>query len=336
MKTLYALLTSLWVLTSCEKIWFEGALQSQDPFTNFDHLWQTCRDKYSYFDLKKIDWDQVRIQYRAQLQHGMSQEALFNVLGGMLSELKDDHTNLKSNFNRSRFGVVYTAQDNFDWRIVVDHYLTPNYVITGPFQHDFINGLNIGYIRFSSFTGTMNKQHLDFILTRYQESAGLILDIRENGGGDMEDIFTLLSRFIEKKTLLYYSKIKAGPGKNDFSEAEPVYLNPHSGIRFGKKVVLLTDRGTYSAGSFTALATQAIPNVTRIGYTTGGGLGVPVGGQLPNGWRYRFSITQTLSLDKKPDYEQGVPPDITVQLDWNALTQDEILDRAIYFLTQQE
>lgn len=332
MKTFYTFLTLLVIFTSCEKIWFEDEMQTQDPYTNFDHLWQVCRDKYAYFELKQIDWDQVRSKYRPRLQPGMSQEALFKVLGGMLTELKDDHTNLKSNFDVSRFGVVYTAQDHFDWRIVVDHYLTSKFLITGPFQHDFINETNIGYIRFSDFTGTMNNEHLDFILRRYQEAEGLIVDIRENGGGDMDDIFTLLSRFIDEKTLLYYSRIKTGPGKNDFSKAEPVSLKPHSGIRFRKKVALLTDRGTYSAGSFTALATQAIPNITRIGHTTGGGLGVPNGGQLPNGWSYRFSITQTLSLDKKPDFEQGVPPDIYAKFEWDDLTRDEILDKAIHFI----
>lgn len=101
------------------------------------------------------------------------------------------------------------------------------------------------------------------------------------------------------------------------------------GPRYLKKVVVLTDRGTYSAGSFTALGTKAIPNMVLIGDTTGGGLGMPNGGQLPNGWTYRFSITQSLTLDKKPDYENGVPADIPVSFDWSDLTKDEILEAAI-------
>ncbi len=63
--------------------------------------------------------------------------------------------------------------------------------------------------------------------------------------------------------------------------------------------------------------------------TTGGGLGLPNGGQLPNGWTYRFSITQALTLDKNPNYENGVPPDIRVLFNWKDLTKDEILERAI-------
>ena len=143
------------------------------------------------------------------------------------------------------------------------------------------------------------------------------------------DIFNILSRLVDQETLVNYSRIKNGPGHNDFAEAEPVYVTPYEGLRYTKKVAVLIDRGSYSASSFTSLATKAIPNVVLIGDTTGGGLGLPNGGQLPNGWTYRFSITQALTLDKSPDYENGVPPDIPAQFDWNDLTKDEILERAI-------
>ena len=104
---------------------------------------------------------------------------------------------------------------------------------------------------------------------------------------------------------------------------------PSSGVKYSKKVMLLVDRGTYSAGSFTSLATKAIPNITLVGDTTGGGLGLPNGGQLPNGWNFRFSITQALTLDKDESYENGVPPDISALVDWNDRTKDEVIEKAI-------
>ncbi|MBL4710679.1 MAG: hypothetical protein JKY48_19815 [Flavobacteriales bacterium] len=187
----------------------------------------------------------------------------------------------------------------------------------------------IGYIRFPSFTGTVDEHNLDFMLTRYKNTKGLILDLRENGGGAVSDVFNLLSRFVETKTLVNYSRIKNGLPRNAFSAAEAVYVSPHNGIRYKGKVAMLTDRGTYSAGSFTSLATKALSNITLIGDTTGGGLGLPNGGQLPNGWSYRFSVTQALTLDQRPDYENGVPPDIHVLIDWNDRTKDEVIERAM-------
>lgn len=317
------------VFTSCEKAFFEKDIATTDPFENFDYLWIQCDEKYSFFELKNIDWDAVKTKQRAKLYQGMSEDSLFTVMGDMLTELRDDHTNLFSNFNISFFGVNNLGQDNFDWRIVTDNYLNNDYYVSGPFRHAFIENKEIGYVRFAAFTGTTGSENLDFVLDRYKNTKGLILDLRENGGGAVTDVFNILSRFIDTKTLTNYSRVKTGPGHDEFSEAEPVYVSPHDGVRYTKKVAVLTDRGTYSAGSFTSLATKAIPNMVLIGDTTGGGLGLPNGGELPNGWGYRFSVTQALTLDKKPDYENGVPPDVRVLVDWTDRTKDEVIERAI-------
>ncbi len=309
MKNNITFILIILILTSCESNFFDKNYASTEPEDNLEYLWNECNEKYSYFELKNINWDSVHDAYREKIYPSMTQDSLFNVLGGMLSELKDDHTNLISNFNISRFGVKYLGQDNFDWRIIEDHYIGHQYYISGPFKHQFIADKQIGYIRFSQFSGTINEQNFDFALNKYKGTKGIILDLRENGGGAVIDIFDLLGRFINKKTLIYYFYPKGAS-----------YLKP---------VIILTDRGTYSAGSVTALSAKAIPNITLMGDTTGGGLGLPNGGQLPNGWRYRFSVTQALTLDLKPDYEKGVPPDKTVLFDWNNLEKDEILDAAI-------
>lgn len=321
-------------LASCEKVIFEGDLASTNPHANFEYLWNECNEKYAYFDLKGVDWKQIKAEYSQKIYNGISEDSLFNVLGGMLKELKDDHANLISNFNISFYGVEYKTQDNFDWRIIVDNYITDDYSISGPFAHNFIANNEIGYIRLSSFEKSINSESLDFIINRYRNTKGLILDLRENGGGKISNVFQILSRFVETETLVYYSRIKSGVGHNEFSDALGAYVQAYNGPRYTNDIMILTDRGTYSSGSLLALASKAIPNVSLVGDFTGGGLGVPNGGQLPNAWTYRFSITQTLTLDKKPDYENGVPPDIMIQFDWNDRNKDEILEKAINELLQ--
>ncbi|WKN40560.1 S41 family peptidase [Tunicatimonas pelagia] len=317
------------VFTACEEAFFEDDVASTSPMENFDYLWTECKEKYAYFALKDIDWDAVRKEYSAKISEGMSEDSLFSVLGDMLAELRDDHTGLVSPFNISRFGTRYLGQDNFDERIVVDHYIGQDFYVSGPFIHDFLNNEAIGYVRLPAFAGTVDNDNLDFILERYADTKGLILDLRENGGGSVTDIFNLLERLVEEETIVYYSRIKNGPGRDDFSEPEAARVKPYDGIRYAKKVAVLVDRATYSAGSFTSLATKALSNVILVGDTTGGGLGLPNGGQLPNGWTYRFSITQALDLNLNPEFENGVPPDVPALFDWDDLTTDEVLERAI-------
>jgi len=329
MKKLIFMFSFLLLLCSCEKIWLEKDLASNSPMDNFEYLWNECNEKYSYFDLKNVDWEMVKTEYAAKLYEGMTDDSLFNVLGDMLSELKDDHANLFSDFNTSFYGVEYMGQDNFDWRIIVDHYITQDFYLSGSFSHNFIENEQIGYIRLSSFSDVITEGNLNFMLTRYKDTKGLILDLRENGGGKIANVFTLLSRFVQTETLVNYSLIKNGPGHDDFSEPVAVLVQPFDGIRYDRPIAVLTDRGTYSSGSLLSLATKTLPNVFLVGDATGGGLGMPNGGQLPNGWIYRFSVTQSLTLDKEPDFENGVPPDIEVFFDWSDLQRDEILERAI-------
>jgi C-terminal processing protease CtpA/Prc len=330
---LFLLPALLILLSGCEMLIHSEDKASRDPQTNFEYLWREVDQKYSYFDVKDIDWDDVYNRYDRRIQPRMNDLDLFDVLGDMLTELRDDHANLITGFNVSFFGVDNLGPDNFDWRIITDNYLPGDYFISGPFVHDFIRNTDnrVGYIRFSSFTGNVGG-NLSFALSRFSNTDGIILDIRENGGGVVLDVYRLLSRFVDEETLVLYSRIKNGPGRNDFSEPEPAYVQPAPGTRYLRPVVVLTDRGTYSSGSFTALAVKAIPNMILMGDTTGGGLGLPNGGQLPNGWTYRFSVSQALDLQMNNEYENGVPPDIVQYMDLTDRSRDEVIDRAVDYI----
>jgi C-terminal processing protease CtpA/Prc len=328
MKAIFLILGILVGLTSCEKILFEPDLATKDPFVNFDYLWQEVDKKYSYFQLKNIHWEGVKNTYRPMISSQMSEEELFEVLANMLKELKDDHTNLFSPFNVSAFNVAYSGPENYRQRTIEEFYI-PNIWLTGPFLHGFLGNSDIGYLRYASFSDEFSDVDLDFILNRYAQTKGLILDLRANGGGSIFNVPKLLGRFTTQKTLVGYSITRNGPLHTDFSEREDFYVTPYHGFKYLKPVVVLIDRGSYSATTFFAMATKAFPSFTLVGDTTGGGGGLPNGGQLPNGWTYRFSVSQLLDLNGNNDSENGVAPDIQVDFNWNDLTKDEILDRAI-------
>jgi C-terminal processing protease CtpA/Prc len=326
-KTLLFLIAAL-ILSSCEKILFEPDLGSRDPLVNFDYLWNEVDKKFSYFELKNVDWDAVRNQYRPMLSSNSTEEELFDVLAAMLNELRDDHTNLVSPFNFSRYNIGLQSPENFRQRTIEEFYL-PNIWFTGAFIHDFLDNNEIGYIRYGSFMNDFTDEQMDFVLNRYKDTKGLILDMRQNGGGSAFNVPKILARFTESKAKVGYFITRNGPNRNDFSDREDFYVTPHNGLRYTKPVIVLIDRGSYSATTMFALACKALPNITLLGDATGGGGGLPNGGQLPNGWTYRFSIGQLLDLNGDSYAEDGVPADIPVSFDWSDLTKDEILERAI-------
>ena len=251
----------------------------------------------------------------------------------MLNELRDGHVNLIAPFNTSIYPVHQRGPENINYRLLEDHYLSRPFFITGPFIHSFIDSGRVGYIQFRAFTGTVDQEQLNYMLSKYRHTRGLILDIRGNGGGAAFDIYKIMNRFVEKRTKIFTTRDKSGPGPNDFSAGLESFLEPYSGLRYAGKVAVLCDRGTYSAGSYTSLATKALENVTLIGDTTGGGLGMPNGGQLPNGWTYRFSVTQTLDLEGN-NWEDGVPPDKYVVLKAEDIQngKDTVIEEALKVL----
>lgn len=262
------------------------------------------------------------------LSANSTEEELFDVLANMLNELRDDHTNLYSPFNVSMYNVVLTGPANYRKRTIEEFYM-PDIWRTGAFENGFLDNKEIGYIRYGSFLSDFSDDALDLIINRYQSTKGLILDLRSNGGGSIFNISKILGRFTNTKTLIGYSISRNGPGHSDFSSKENFYITPYSGVKYLKPVIVLIDRGSYSATTFFSLATKAFSHITLLGDTTGGGGGLPNGGQLPNGWTYRFSISQLIDLNGNNYAEDGVPADIQAAFDWNDLTKDEILERAI-------
>jgi C-terminal processing protease CtpA/Prc len=333
MKRLMYIFVLMCLLSSCERVLLENDMASSDPLVNFDYLWNQVDKKYSYFGLKEIDWDSIRQAYRAQISADMTEEQLFSVLAAMLNELRDDHSNLISPFNVSRYDVALNYPSNYRKR-TIDEFYIPQARITGAFSHEKLLGHDIAYVRYSSFMSTVDNASLDHILSRYKDTKGLILDLRANGGGSVANTPLILERFVTQRTLGAYSITRNGPGRADFGEREPFFINVFDGVKFSKPVAVLTDRGSYSATSFFATITKALPNVILIGDTTGGGGGLPNGGQLPNGWTFRISVSQLLDLAGNNYAEQGVPPEIIATFDWSDLSKDEIIERAIEYLEQ--
>ena len=188
---------------------------------------------------------------------------------------------------------------------------------------------NIGFIRYDSFQVPVGESGLDDALSYMALCRGLIIDIRNNGGGNLTTAEMLAGRFVQEKTLVSYLQHKTGKGHSDFSSLEARYLEPSSKIRWHKPVCVLTNRSVYSAANDFAVIMHALPNVKLVGDRTGGGSGLPLSNSLPNGWSIRFSACPMYDRNKQHT-EFGIDPDINVALTDEATAQgiDLIIEKA--------
>lgn len=305
---------------------------------NFDALWSILDQHYCFFAEKGIDWDEVYSRYSVRISDRMSAEELFNVCAEMLDELQDGHVNLSAPFNTSYYRKWWSDYpQNYDERLVQQHYFNFNYRSTGAIDYGILEE-NVGYMRYPSFEYGIGEGNLDAVLNYVATCDGLIIDVRDNGGGNLTNVETLVARFITRRTLVGYISHKTGPGHNQFSEPRAFYYNPATGGHrlWGKPVVVLTNRSTYSAANNFVSIMKLLPDVYIVGATTGGGSGMPFSSELPCGWAVRFSACSVLDATGAST-ERGVSPTDGCAVDLDPIAalsgRDTMLDRAITLLS---
>ena len=304
-------LTCLSGLTAC----IREEEYTNDPIGNFDQLWKIIDERYCFLDYKGIDWKKIGERKRKFIEPEMDDRDLFQVLSDMLYELQDGHVNLTSTDNQTHFDFWLDSPRNFsEATIESNYYLGQNYQQTAGFKYKILND-EVGYIYYEKFSEGIDNNDLDRVFSYFSICKGLIIDVRQNSGGNATNSAKIASRFTEKKILTGYICHKTGPGHNDFSEPYAIYLEPAKGIRWQKKVAVLTNRHSYSATNDFVNHMRCLPNVTIVGDKTGGGSGMPFSSELPNGWTIRFSASP--HFDKNMNHiEWGINPDVKVDINY--------------------
>lgn len=287
---------------------------------NFEALWKVMDEHYCFFTEKKatlgVDWDEVHTRYGSQVTNDMTNAQLFELSARMLSELKDGHVNLSSSWD---FAREWSWNENYPANFsdsLHRKYLGTDYRIAGSIRYRILED-NIGYIYIPSFASAMGEGNLDNVMYYLAPCNGLIIDIRENGGGMITSAETLARRFTNEPITVGYMQHKTGKGHDDFSERKEQRLQPSNGMRWQKSVCVITNRKVYSAANEFTKYMKAIGRangrVTIIGDKTGGGGGMPFTSELPNGWIVRFSACPMYD-ELGHSVEQGIAPDHSIGL----------------------
>lgn len=303
---------------------------------NFNALWYIVDRHYCYLDEKEIDWKEIGERYRNKLKPQMTQKEFFDILSGMLNELRDGHVNLISNFEVSYYRQWWTDYpQDFNLRTLQQYYLGFDYAQVSGMTYKVIDD-NIGYIYYPSFNTTVSESALDNILASFYDCKALIIDIRNNGGGLLTNIDRFVGRFIDSDITGGYIRHKTGPGHNEFSEPYPVVYHPAGPgrVKWNRNVVILTNRSCFSAANDFVSVMKQLPQVIIVGSRTGGGGGLPFSSELPIGWSVRFSAAPMLDHEGN-SIEHGIDPTDGFECHCTpsglAAGIDAILDKAIDF-----
>lgn len=333
MKPSTALLFILLIGSSCRKVFFKPEPES-NPTALFEYLWQDFNHHYGPMNERKIDWQNVYMEYEPFVSDNISDDSLFSILSLMLAEFDDGHVNLIAP-NRKVFNSNFIRNNKIDDGLfnldnIKKNYLEGNFksLDDNGYVYGTIRGYNLGYIYFDYVAD--NFFVLNDFLNQYAAADGIIIDMRHNQGGDFTFGFSAMQRLTDQKRLVFNSRTKNGTGPDDFTAWYDWHLEP-GGNFFNKPIVVLTDRFTISAGERTVMALKTLPNAIQLGDTTCGAISTMIGREMANGWYYSIATQNTLMFDGKSYEGIGLIPDEYFknrQEDVNA-GFDRLLEKAI-------
>ena len=144
---------------------------------NLNALWEIIDNRYCYLDYKNINWDSIHTEYTLRVDTVSNKYGLFDLMGDMLTNLKDGHVNLYSEFDRSRYWKWYTDYpENLNNEIIFNNrYLGSAYRIAGGFRYRKIAGNQVGYAYYGSFSTGFSDSNIRSLFEVFAGCKGLIL-----------------------------------------------------------------------------------------------------------------------------------------------------------------
>lgn len=184
----------------------------------------------------------------------------------------------------------------------------------------------IGYIRLSRFSGeSSNEVDAAIEQLRAERVQGLILDLRQNGGGLLDAAVAIADHFLEDGPILY---------QQSKGQEERVFEATSGGSGVDIPLVVLIDGGTASASEILAGALQDRERASLIGTPTFGKGSVQLVYDLSDGSSVHVTASRWLTPERHQLDQQGLQPDISVEVTQEAVEagQDLVLNRAVEYL----
>lgn len=319
----------LFLFASCEK----NSSETENLEHYFNQVWEDFDETYSYFELKDVDWDQVKSKYEDQvINEETDSDQLKDVIVSMIQELKDYHVRLIINDQVYRYSEKPAYNRNSPEN--ASNYLSVIHTDNNSISYGEIKNSNIAYLRFKNLKSGGDYSILEKFFEELTTKDGFILDLRDNYGGDEKIARNFGSKLISDELVYGYIRYRSGANRNEFGNWLERKIDPNTTIGYSKSIMVLVNRGVISSGeSFTAIMRE-LPNAKLIGDTTLGSTANPKEFSLPNGWKYYISSWQAVLTNYQMIEDKGIAPDIIVTNSEQSMQEgkDLILEKAIELL----
>jgi C-terminal processing protease CtpA/Prc len=169
---------------------------------------------------------------------------------------------------------------------------------------------------------------------------GIIIDVRNNPGGEIEDLNFLAGKLVGAPLLFGYSRYKSGDGRLAYTPwIQADVVPPEANKAVTIPITVLADNYSVSLAELFAMVIHTLPNGKVVGETTWGATGPLTDNVVYNDGQFDvgsfLSVYTSSAGFKYADgrrYEgKGFPPDVAVPFDPAALSagHDPCLEKAL-------
>ena len=182
---------------------------------------------------------------------------------------------------------------------------------------------DIGYIKIRNFSKNTSSD-LDNALAELKQKGitKLILDVRNNPGGLLNQAVEVTDRFLNKENLIVYTKGRSNEQNMRFTSHDKV-----AGVSY--PMIILVNGGSASASEIVAGALQDLNRAIILGTTTFGKGSVQTIIPLSDGSALRLTTARYYTPSGRVIQENGIKPDIVVEmklLDKNEKKKDKVVE----------
>ena len=309
---------------------------SIETTTDWDKMYQTYKPIFAKLDISKTPDIQKSVQYFRAMTAGLHDshyDLSFNA--PITDSFVDPAYERKLNAGLLRQRYVFYDYD-------ANYYLDSASVIVGQDSVNTLGGetteaiagtiggniLYLGFNQFNlkaSYTGEANgvKTVLQYVISYLHNPPsgfkGVVIDVRGNGGGSINDLNFLIGNMITDKLVIGASRNKSGNGRLDYTPWADAIVTPQDGAKaLTVPVVALTDIWSVSMAELTAMAIHSLPNGHTVGEKTWGANGPLTDNEILNGGQFSaagfVSVYTSSAMFRYKDgkiYEgEGFPPDL--------------------------
>lgn len=372
----------------------EFNLTTEDYLYDFNYAYDTLEKYYPFFEINKmaygIDWLDNKKDYEDYIKESKSDSDFYNRMNDVLRDLNNWHTGLIDESFAMTLYISYYHTANADWRHdfskiyekenvrkryninnrSIQKYIKEN--IDNPSDDlsdidnlttDIIIENKLAYMKVNSMLEDLYRKKDEKVLAKFLQEIknypNLIIDIRDNGGGDSRywQEFLLPKILGDDYQTINYSFIKVGKLNSkvikqegyksnieefiessafnqktkdilkdfDYYLSDENYVEAaYDTIGFKGNIYLLVDEGVYSSAEMLASFCKETKLAKLVGTKTGGdGIGFdPMQVDLPKtGYVLRFSDGLGLTKSGSINELDKTKPDIEVKEDFTTTTK---------------